>query len=38
MASLGVKDGERVLVENELGKIVVAAKTSDDEPLPGWRS
>jgi formylmethanofuran dehydrogenase subunit D len=35
MASLGVKDGERVLVENETGKVVVAAKTSDDEPHAG---
>ena len=32
MASLGVKDGDKVLVENEISKIVVAAKTSDDEP------
>jgi formylmethanofuran dehydrogenase subunit D len=35
MASLGVKDGERVLVENEINKVVVAAKTSDDEPHAG---
>jgi formylmethanofuran dehydrogenase subunit D len=35
MASLGVKDGEKVLVENEIGKIVVVAKTSDDEPHAG---
>ena len=35
MASLGVKDGQNVLVENEISKIVVAAKTSDDEPHAG---
>ena len=35
MASLGVKEGDKVLVENEISKIVVAAKTSDDEPHAG---
>jgi formylmethanofuran dehydrogenase subunit D len=35
MASLGVKDGDKVLVENETGKVVVAAKTSDDDPHAG---
>ena len=35
MASLGVKDGEKVLVENDLSKVVVAAKTSEDEPHAG---
>lgn len=35
MASLGVKDGERVLVENDINKVVVTAKTSDDEPHAG---
>jgi formylmethanofuran dehydrogenase subunit D len=35
MASLGVKDGQSVLLENEISKIVVAAKTSDDEPHAG---
>jgi formylmethanofuran dehydrogenase subunit D len=35
MASLGVKDGDKVLVENEISKIVVAAKSSDDEPHAG---
>ena len=35
MANLGVKDGDKILVENELSKIVVAAKTSDDEPHAG---
>jgi formylmethanofuran dehydrogenase subunit D len=35
MASLGAKDGQKVLVENDVGRIVVAAKTSDDDPHPG---
>jgi formylmethanofuran dehydrogenase subunit D len=35
MASLGVKDGDKVLVENEISKIVVAAKSSDEEPHAG---
>jgi formylmethanofuran dehydrogenase subunit D len=35
MASLGLKDGDKVLVENEISKIVVAAKSSDDEPHAG---
>jgi formylmethanofuran dehydrogenase subunit D len=35
MANLGVKDGQSVLVENDIGSIVVAAKTSDDDPHPG---
>ncbi len=35
MVKLGVKDGQSVLVENDLGKIVVAAKTSDDDPHAG---
>jgi formylmethanofuran dehydrogenase subunit D len=35
MASLGAKDGQMVLVENEIGRIVVSAKTSDDDPHPG---
>jgi formylmethanofuran dehydrogenase subunit D len=35
MASLEVKGGDKVLVENEISKIVVAAKTSDDEPHAG---
>jgi formylmethanofuran dehydrogenase subunit D len=35
IASLGVKDGDKVLVENEISKIVVVAKTSDDEPHAG---
>lgn len=35
MAKLGIKDGQNVHVENDVGKIVVAAKLSDDEPHPG---
>jgi formylmethanofuran dehydrogenase subunit D len=35
MAKLSVKDGERVKVENDIGMVVVAAKTSDDDPHPG---
>jgi formylmethanofuran dehydrogenase subunit D len=35
MASLGAKDGQKVSVENEVGRVVVAAKTSDDDPHPG---
>lgn len=35
MAGLGVKDGQKVLVKNDVGSIVVAAKTSEDDPHPG---
>jgi formylmethanofuran dehydrogenase subunit D len=35
MAGLGVKDGQHVIVGNELGRIVAAAKTSEDDPHPG---
>ncbi len=35
MAKLGVKDGGRVLVENDVGSIIVAAKASEDDPHPG---
>lgn len=35
MAGLGVKDGQNVLVKNDVGSIVVAAKTSEDDPHPG---
>lgn len=35
MAKLSVKDGDRVKVENDVGMVVVAAKTSDDDPHPG---
>ncbi|MCX6668821.1 MAG: hypothetical protein NTV25_03315 [Methanothrix sp.] len=32
---LGVKDGQRISVKNEVGGVVVAAKISDDDPHPG---
>jgi formylmethanofuran dehydrogenase subunit D len=35
MAKLGAKDGQSLLVKNETGSIVVAARTSDDDPHPG---
>jgi formylmethanofuran dehydrogenase subunit D len=35
MAGLGIKDGQHVMVGNELGRIVAAAKASEDEPHPG---
>ena len=35
MAGLGVKDGQNVLVKNDVGSVVVAAKTSEDDPHPG---
>jgi len=35
MNRLNVKDGQRVLVKNDVGDVVVAAKTSDDDPHPG---
>jgi formylmethanofuran dehydrogenase subunit D len=35
MAGLEVKDGQNVLVKNDVGSIVVAVKTSEDDPHPG---
>jgi formylmethanofuran dehydrogenase subunit D len=35
MAGLGVKDGQNVLVKNDVGSIVVAVKTSEDDPHLG---
>src|SRR5512136_1558660 len=35
MAALGVNDGQSIRVKNDVGSIVVAAKTSDDDPHPG---
>lgn len=35
MASLGVKDGQNVLVKNDVGSIVVTVKTSEDDPHSG---
>ncbi len=34
MTRLGVKDGQMVLVKNDVGSVVAAAKTSDDDPHP----
>ena len=35
VAGLGVKDGQNVLVKNDIGSVVVAVKTSEDDPHPG---
>ena len=35
MANLGVKDGARVSVENERGKLVLVARASGDKAHPG---
>ncbi len=35
MAGLGVKDGQNVLVKNDVGSVVVAVKVSEDDPHPG---
>ena len=35
MAKLGWKDGQKVLVKNDAGSVVVAARTSEDDPHPG---
>lgn len=35
MAGLGAKDGQRLLVKNDIGSIVVAARTSEDDAHPG---
>ena len=37
MARLGLKDGQKVSVsaQNDAGSVVVAAKTSEDDPHPG---
>ena len=35
MAKLGLKDGGKVLVENDVGSIIVAAKATEDDPHPG---
>jgi len=34
MASLGLKDGQKVRVQSEVGSVIVIAKTSDDDPHP----
>jgi formylmethanofuran dehydrogenase subunit D len=35
MVNLGVNDGQNVLVKNDIGSVVLAVKTSDDDPHPG---
>jgi len=35
MIRLGAKDGQKLLVKNDVGMVIVAAKTSEDEPHPG---
>jgi len=35
MARLGAKDGQKLLVKNDAGSVVVAARTSEDEAHPG---
>jgi len=35
MTGLGAKDGQRLLVKNEVGSVVVTAKTSEDDAHPG---
>jgi formylmethanofuran dehydrogenase subunit D len=35
MSALGIKDGQSLLVKNDVGSVIVAAKTSDDDPHPG---
>ena len=35
MARLGAKDGQRLLVKNDAGSVVVAARTSEDDAHPG---
>ncbi len=34
MAKIGVKEGQNVKIENDVGSIVVTVKLSDDEPHP----
>ena len=35
MVGLGAKDGQKLLVKNDVGSIVVAARTSEDDAHPG---
>ena len=35
LASLGVKDGGRILAENEIGRVVLVARASGDKAHPG---
>ena len=34
MTKIGIKDGQNVKIENDMGSIVVTVKPSDDEPHP----
>ena len=34
MVKLGVKDGQALRVQNDIGSVVVAARTSEDDPHP----
>ncbi len=35
MAKLGVNDGQNVCLENDVGRVVVAARQTEDDPHPG---
>ena len=35
MARLGVNDGQNVSIANDISRVIVAAKVSDDDPHPG---
>lgn len=35
MTGLGAKDGDRLLVKNDVGSVVVAARASEDDAHPG---
>ena len=35
MAKLGVNDGQNVCLENDVGKVVVAVRQTEDDPHPG---
>jgi formylmethanofuran dehydrogenase subunit D len=35
MVRLGAKDGQKVKVENDIGSVIVAVRTSEDDPHPG---
>ncbi|MCK9442014.1 MAG: hypothetical protein M0Q13_11415 [Methanothrix sp.] len=35
LAQLGAKDGQKLLVKNDVGSVIVAARTSEDDAHPG---
>ncbi|MGB5099389.1 MAG: molybdopterin dinucleotide binding domain-containing protein [Methanothrix sp.] len=35
MSRLGAKDGQKLLVKNDVGSVIVAARTSEDDAHPG---